>query len=647
MNTAALFEQLQTGDRRARDQAFDRIVESADPGLLAPLAAKAEPNAPYWETLFCNFLQRMPADDALPHLRKLLLSFNATTRAHALTALEQFSFEQRLDLLLDLLVHPNQEVQLHAIDALGQQRCTAAIHHLARLLQLQEQAVVKAAFDALRQIDVPRAGRQLVLLLADASPWKRAAALEALGNMSCYTRWKRFIPCLDDAEPEVRRAAVLNLSRKADARANKYLVPALEKERDEATAKLSLNRLALYPEAAVVDVLIRTAANHENPQIRRATGWIIEEIDEALLRQRMLKLLPKVGVEVQTYILVKMGQRRLPDCGAIIAGYAEQGQPTRLLCAALEGLGFLGERTHLPKVVPHMGDSDPMTAYVATLSAVQLVRRLGDCPALVELLHSKDKSTVVLKQVILQYMIDALEWDYDDPQLLAALIENLQSDNENIAYLSIILLGRCQGRSDLVPLLLAVCDAEDNSQDIKDVARQAVDKVLDGDLQSLIDDLDDLQSPESLHARLTLLAGLNWRAASAEHCLAQIGELDWSGANGDLDNVLTDCARTAFAAAPEASQTYLAARASTTPWDRALVRAWLQSLGDMAHTREQADWQRIFARADSAVVREAVARAISCKSRWAVDALVERASRETALDLAAELRSAVRQIMEM
>ena len=647
MNAAQLLERLEHGDRHVRDEAFDRIAASHDRELLTSLAQRALPTDLYMETLFCRFLQNMPAALALPHLALLLRSSNAPTRAHALNSLDNVDFEQRFPFLLELLASEYRDVQLHVLRQLGSHKRSAAIYDIAPLLSSADEEMMTAAFAALQQIDAPRSLKLLLPFLRFPEPSHQIGALNALGDMESFGRWKRFLFCLRSPEPEVRRAAVLNISRKAGRRAYKPLISLLETEQDEEVAKLIINRMALDPDDRSARVLIPAAATHSNPQIRRSAAWVIEEMDEKRLSRNMQALLPNSSEEVQAYILTKMGQRQLPDCGGILASYTDEENLPRLRYAALEGLGFLRQRAFLPAVLPHLKSDDPMVAYVATLSAVQLVDRLGDSPELLDLLLSTDRESLVLKQVVLQFMIDSITWDFDDRKLFEALVSCMGSENENVSYLATILLGKCRGYRELVqPLLDRAID--DPSADIRQVARNSLNEVLDGDLSLLLDALESGERDPSIQMQyLELMSQLRWNREGAERALEIFAKLPPPQDTRTLFPVLQEIARAVYQVASEACRDRFFALTPSSPWYLALGQAWLHSLGGLESGEDRADWRALFAVDDADLVFAAAETAVEAGADWVVEVIIERISRHPDDPVNARLRALVKKLLEM
>jgi len=618
MTATALLRQLVDGDRHARDGAFDRIAESTDPALLEPLAELARPGDQALEALLCRFLRSQPFERAEPHLRRLLDSPNAATRQRAGATLEAYDIEPRLGLLLELLTHQHADVVCRALKAIGQHRRSAGIDRIAALLESPDETVVAAAFEALRRIDQARAARPLVAHLERGSPERQIAALAALSEMESFERWKRFLPCLQSPDAGVRLAAVAALGQRGGTRARGHLIARLAKEPDEEVARHIIGRLARMPDRQVACSLLPLAAHHANPQIRRAAGWVVEELTDELLGQACKQLLPGASEEMTAYILTRLGRREMRDYGEHIAAYANTAQPARVLYAALEALGALREPRFLDRVVPFLQSPDAMAAYVATLAAAQMVRRLSDCPALTDLLRRPEGEAVPLKQVVLQYMADAITWDFEDSTLFEILVGYLGDGNENIRYLSTILLGRARGQGSLVEPLLGLA-LDDASAEVRQMAAQSLDQVLAGDLSPLLDRLD---TSGRRHPRrediVALLPGMRWGAASARRGLVTLDELS----DGLDDETRAELARSLFKSDPEACRAFFEGATAGSSWRRALGQAWLDSLAGLLHAEDRTDWRRLFDSGEDALLAGCLDVAADAEAAWAADIIL-------------------------
>lgn len=642
MTANPLLQQLVHGDRHTRDEAFDRLAESTDADLLEPLAGLATADNPTLEVLLCRFLQRQPYSRSESHLRRLLGSPNVATRRHACAALDRVEIEQRLGLLLELLGHEHTDVLCYALKEIGVHRRSAAIQPLAPLLESPDPEVASAAFEALRRIDQPRAARPLLALVSVGEPALQIAALEALGEMESFRRWRRLVPCLESPDAGVRRAAIAALSRRGGPRAHRHLIRRLQTETDEEAAKLIISRLGLAPDLKVATCLLPLAAGHANPQVRRSAGWVVEELEDPLLAAACRRLLPGAPEETAAYILTRMGSRELPDCGELIASCTGDDRPPRVLYAALEALGFLRDPRFLDRVVPFLESADPMAAYVATLAAAQMVSRLSDCPALTQLLRRPGDQAIALKQVVLQYMLDALSWDFDDPALFEILVQNLSHDNENIRYLSTILLGRGRGRDELVEPLLRHALGDANTE-VRQVSAEGLDQVLDGELSPLLDYLRDPAAGGPLPADImALLPRLRWGAASARRGLAMLQELDVTDAA-----TRAGLARALFSSDPAACRACFLNAPAGSPWRLDLGCAWLESLAGLTRPEDRTDWLQLFAAGEEELVAATVAVAIDAGAKWTADTILSWAVGHPNHPAAASGRRAVRTLLEL
>ena len=643
MNAPELLARLDHADPRVRDDVFDRIAASQDRRILEPLAQKAQAHDRYVETLFCRFLENMPPDVAVQHLPALLASPNRVTRGHALNVLDALPDGYQMDMLTGLLDSGETDVLVHALGKLGVHRRTTALNRVLPLLASENTEVSRAAFEAIEKIDSPRAVGAVMSFLKTGHPERQILALNALGRMSCFRKWKRLLPALQSSDASVRKTALLNLSRKAGPKAHAHLASLLDREQDEEVARLALSRMALRPDKATAATFIQTAAAHPDPQVRRSAGWIVGELGGDLLREVLLDLLPGVSEEVQAYILIKMGQRELTGCGRVMSSYIAETTSVRLRYAALEGLGYLRDRTFLPVVSPYIRSSDPMEAYVATLATVQMIDRLDHSPELKQLLLSPQDEGVLLKQVVLQFMIDAVSWTFDDPVLMDALENNLASGNTNVRYLSIILMGRSRQR-DFVARLTPIA-AGDANRDIRQVARDALNEILSGDLSCILDELAKPQIPlEGKTRLLSLLPELSCNPESAERALEALDAMPVDRAPTVLSGLLASMAAIVYSANPLAVRTFWASSGQHTFWRLCLGKAWLQSLR-MDTAGGRGDWRTLLAEQDAGLVRVALQRAVDEQARWALDPILDRLHACQDAELVADMRMAVKRIL--
>lgn len=642
MNITDLLAQLNHADRHVRDNAFDHIAASQDLQLLDPLAERAKSHQPFIETLICRYLENVAPHIALPALNPIFKSPNASSRGHAIATLETFPVTLRLEVYIQLTQEQEPDIILHSITQLGIHRRLKAIPYIVPHLQSENKDLCQAAFDALEKIDSPRCHRPLLACLETENP-QQILALHALGHMTSFKRWKHLLPLLYAPSTDVRLAAVRNLSRKAGSKIYKHFETLLLQEKSEDVIKLMINRMAIAPDRQATTMLILLAATHTNPQIRRSAGWVIEEIDENVLQKVMSDLLHHSEEDVQAYVLVKMGHRQLPACGPDIVDVLHKTQSERLRAAALEGLGFLGDKRFLPAVLPHLDSTDPMRAYVATLTAVQMIDLLDDAPPLKALLLLPGDDKAVLKQVVLQYMIDAVAWNFSDPALVDVLRNNLDSPNTNIRYLSIILMGRSKNPQfvpNLIDLLL-----EEESQDMRTVALESLNEGLAGDMQYFLDALEQAKdTPLKQLALLRLIMDLNLNQESADLALSYLESMTFDDNQQALWQALDQIAQTVYHTSATATRNFFSSSNKRTPWRLALGKAWLSSL-DIETAEGRDDWHILFAEPSPVLMRNAAQLAADHEARWAIPQLLDKIASLDEPDLAADLRQATKTIL--
>lgn len=637
MNGAALLQRLVDSDRAVRDDAFDEIAASHDPSLLPLLVEAASPDEPITETALCRYLGNMVVGVALPPLRGLFDSAIPATRRHAMETLGRFDVEHRLALLIDLLEVEHDDVLLYATRELGLHRRTIAIPGLLRLSATDDPQVADAALRALGQIDHPRAARAVRPLLRDGAAHRRAAAVEALGQMETFRRWRRLLPALDDSDRLVRLAAVRTLSQRGGRRARRHLLSRLGQEQDPEVLKLLFARLAAAPDADIAAALIPLAAAHADPQIRRAAGWVVEEFEDAVLQAGCERCLQDGDDDVRAYVLTRMGARQMPTAGALLADSLGATETPRVRYAALEGLGFLRDRRWLGLVEPLLDSDDPMLAYLATLTVVQLVDNVSDCPALIGVLRAPGDEKSALKQVVLQYMIDGITWRFDD-SLFLLLLELLRSDNENVRYLSAILLGEGRGRTELMPSLLELSLREPPGE-VRSAATESLDAVLDGDLGPLFDAI------ESSTEVAGLLPQLRWGAASVDRGIPVI---DASVRDGSLSAEQCRAVAQAIVGADvERVRQAVRGGALSPPFAAALNAARLEHLDDLGRPGARDEWMELLDNGGEELLPRVAARAVEQRPTWAAEPLLRRAVRVGSHPAGQDLRAAVRVLMDL
>ena len=648
MKTEELVAMAQHAEPQVRNEAFLRITSSYDQNLLQPLAEKATPESSYMEILLCRFLQNMPPTLSLPHLKELLKSPNKSTRASALNVLSLIHINQRLEVMIELLEYSNPDVILFSLEEFSKYKKTLAISSIAKLLDSDNWQIVEAAFSALENINAPRSIRLLIPFLDVQDPQRQVAALNTLGKMSVFKQWKLFLPALRSKDSRVKKAAVLNLARKGGKKSYPYLVPLLETEEDVEILKLVSSQLSQGPTPRVTKALIKTAALHPKPQVRRAAGWIIEEVEEKLLQECMVSLLPKSSEKMTSYILSKMGHRQLPNCGKIIAYYViKKNTSIQVRVAALEGLGFLGKKEFLPVVVPYMNSKVDLEAYVATVSAAQLTHKFKECPELVKLLQTRNKDNVVQRQVVLQYMLNSITWGFDDEELFGILKDNLTDENVNIRYFSVILLANCQ-RKEIVPDLVSLA-LNDPESTVRKVAQNTLKEILQGNMSPFLDCVEEKKIPAASQEKFFhLMTELDWNQESFRRALEVMKNLLRTTKDQKIFPVITKLARKLFASNTEAAMDYcLKKDEEDNTWRIILAQVWLESLGDLISDEEKTCWQKLFQDKDTRIVHSAVQKAVETEAEWTAQLILDRISHQPDDRIVPDLREAVKKILHL
>ncbi len=645
MTTQALMSNLQHPDDSVRYRAFATISSSFSVELVAPLAARASPDNPDIEGLFCRLLQNMPPHIALPHLKRLVHSPNSRTRKDALNALSQIDIGHQVPLLVEFLKHDQQEIVLFALEQLSANKKDVAVADIAQLLESEQEEIAAAAFEALEKMDSSRSTPYLVALVQANEVRVQVAALNALGKMTSFERWRSFLEPIKSESAEVRRAAVASLARKAERKAARYLMPLLRAEQEPDILRLVVGSLAMWPTRTLCAELIYMAASHAERDIRQAADWVLEEFSAALLTQGLSAALKRANEQQIIYVLSKMGRRQLPGCGRAIAAYLEPSQASSVRVTAIEALGYFGDESFLAAITPLIRSAEPMEAYMATVSACQVASQIDRIPELMRMLASSEPDHDVLKQVILQYLADSDKYDHGNPDLHAILKANLEEGNINIRYYSVMLLGRL-GSAEMVSELSALALYE-TEQNIRNAALDALEDVLGGDVSYFLQRLESGRYPRMVLGNLLAVLGrLSWNQSNAKGALEFFAQFYADSDDEALETVLMAIAQKVFALHPDGVREYVVSCRVVNVWRYCLARVWLDSMTLLAR-RERIDWRRLLLDPDARIVTDAAAVAVRAKAQWVVGLILRRLYRQCGENLARKLRQAVRTILEL
>ena len=197
------------------------------------------------------------------------------------------------------LADPDPLVRRHAAWALGEAESTPNADVLIEHLADSDPRVRAVSAWALGEIKHPRAIAPLTALLEDDDPWVREMAVLAIGEIEDPSG----LPALRSADPasvsgEARAWAIAEIELMGDGSdvfAGKLVHPDVEAAnlpryledlgaRDPRTRALAAERLGLLGAPEAVDPLL-DALGDENPSVRAAAVWALDEINPSSVRE--------------------------------------------------------------------------------------------------------------------------------------------------------------------------------------------------------------------------------------------------------------------------------------------------------------------------------------------------------------------------
>jgi hypothetical protein len=163
------------------------------------------------------------------------------------------------EVLIELLTRAETTTERRAYhDAIVQ--CPAAIPRLVELLHDERWYVVRNAAELLGEMKATGADEALVGLLGHQESRVRQAATLALVRLGTPGAVQATIRALADRDASVRLRAAQGLSLVQTPQAVPALLGALDAEEDDETRQALLAALGRYPEASVIERLVREAA---------------------------------------------------------------------------------------------------------------------------------------------------------------------------------------------------------------------------------------------------------------------------------------------------------------------------------------------------------------------------------------------------
>lgn len=641
MNSAVLLQQLKSPDPAQRQQAILKIGNSFDTELLSPLAAQATPDAPEIELLLIKYLKNLPLDLSLSYLLPLSRSPNETTGRHLFAALDQIDWEQDPEMIKKILAQGHEPLTLFVLQKLMPFKQQILLSIVAPLLSSPSRDVTEAAFKLITGWNFSSSIALLLPFLKTQQVFRKVLAISALGRLSAFRKWKRLLPLLHSPEPEVRQAAVQSISLCGGTSPAAFFLKALKKETDTGVIKELITALRGVQSSAVIRELIRLAALHTVPGVRRAANWTVNECRGKILQKNIRMMLDPDDETLCRFLITKIGELQLTGCGHLVVSFLNAGIPAPLRYAALESLCLLKDRRYMDLLKPYIKSSDAMEAYLATLAAANTVSALDECIELKDIFFSSAPGQEVLRQTLLELMNRHLSWDTCDENILAALKANLHCPDTNTRYLTLFLIKKTHDRS-FIPLLTQKA-ADDPDQVIRDTALQCIDTLLGGDVEYYLEKLAGCpQDQEQERITMTLLSQLSWDSRNAQRAITFFGGERWQ-----KSGQLTRLAARLYQVCPREIEDYVRQEQAHTPWLLALASAWLANINPLNTEANKEHWLTLLHKGMPGLQALLVQKAVDNKSKWAVEPLLQRLDRITDPALTGLTKRGIKTIIEL
>ncbi|PKK89651.1 MAG: hypothetical protein CVV64_13315 [Candidatus Wallbacteria bacterium HGW-Wallbacteria-1] len=631
MKVAEILDKISSPDLVDRNDAFVAIVTSFNRDLLGPLAEKANQDSPELEKLFCRFLANMPSSLACPHAIRMASSPNRNTRLNIHGVILAMDPGPRLDTLIALLDSREKDSVIFAIKTFGDERKTLPVTRLLELLTDGDKEISNASFACIGQIDSPRAIPVLLKMLSDQSSDMVIRAIDTLGKMKSFRKWKKLLPCLENSDSQVRISALRVIARVGGDDAKNYLLAALSREedawRDTSTLNLILTRLAQSPDVKIAETLASMASHHPMPEVMKTASWILEELDRPLAVKGLTHALARaVDEQAKAFIISKMGHLELTECAFHLQRYLKPHYSERLRYSAMEGLGALGDIKNLPYIEKFIDSGDEMESYLATVAACMMISKIEDCPRLVALLRDRREATAVMRQVVLQCMLDTVNWSYDSDEMFTILRDNMQDVNMNVRYQSLLLLGRF--RRVGTENELAEVWFTDSDPTVANTAADTLRETLRGDMSWFVEFYGKgLVTSSRWSSFLGLMSRMDVNSDSAEvinrTMMAFSASRPFESLSSEDVCCMTQLAAKVYKGAPLTANQFLDESSPGPPWRRLLGIAAVEAMADLSTEAEKKLWKRLQRDSDPYIVEASVRRAMLLKARWTYVPMLE------------------------
>ena len=277
MNSTVILAQLKSPDPAQREQAILKIGNSFDPEFLRPLAEQATPDSPEIELLLIKYLQNLTLNLSLSYFLSLSRSPNEATRKNVYAALDQIDWEQDPEVIKRFLAFDHEPLLLFVLEKLESSKRQILLSVIAPLLAFSSRDVAEAAFNLMASWNFADSIPLILPFLKTQQTFRKVLAISVLGRLPAFKKWKRLLPFLGSPEPEVRRAAVKNIRLSGGTKAHTFFLKALKKETDTGVIKELITALSGVHSNAVIRELIRFAALHPVPGVRKTANWGVNE----------------------------------------------------------------------------------------------------------------------------------------------------------------------------------------------------------------------------------------------------------------------------------------------------------------------------------------------------------------------------------
>ena len=615
MNSTVLLQQLKSPDPAKRRQAILKIGNSFDTQLLVPLAALATTDAPEIELLLIKYLQNLPLEHSLSYLLPLSRSHNEATRNNLFAALDQIDWEQDPEIIKKILTFDNEPLVLFVLSKLEPIKRQILLEIIAPLLSSSSRDVAEAAFKLIASWNFASSIPLLLPFLKTKQGFQKLLAISTLGRLSAFTKWKRLRPFISSPDPEVRQVVVQSIRLCGGTSPKVFFLKALKQETDAKVVKELITALRGVQSSAVIYELIRLAALHKVPGVRKTTNWAVNEYSGKILQKAIKKMLNPKDETLCRFLITKIGELQISECGYLVVSFLNAKVPAPLKYAALESLCLLKDKKYLNRLRPYIKSSDPMEAYLGSLAAANTISSLDECSELKDIFISSAPEHDVQKQTLLELINSHLNWDPVDEDILDALKTNLNNQNTNTRYLSLFLIKKTKD-SSFIPLLTQKA-IDDPEQVIRDAVVQCIDSILGGDLGYYLKSLANIPQDQEQECRiLTLILQLSWDRKNAVEAITFFAGERWQ-----KTEQLIQLAAKLYPVCPRAIEDFVRQEQVSTPWLLALSSAWLANINPLNTEANKEHWLTLLNKGIPELQTLLVNKAVNNKSKWAVEPL--------------------------